>query len=103
MRLRKEISELKAGFQAEQHQRAVEIQQLRAEIVALKEALKKETAERTRICHQTIQDVTVLKSDKLKAIEEIRVNFSQAISQSLRVSLDEVRDRKNDGSLRDTR
>jgi len=100
---RKEIAELKAGFQAEQQQRAVEIQQLRQEVFSLKQQLVKESAERTEICHQTVQDLTQLRSDKLKAIEELKVTFTNAITHVNQLLQDEVRDRKNSDSLRDTR
>lgn len=101
--LRRDFNELKAMFHAEQQQRAVEVQQLRQEVQTLREQLAKEKHERNTITHQTMQDLTQLKSDKLKGLEEMKVTFTNAISSVNSSLQDEIRDRQNSENLRDTR
>jgi len=101
--LRRDFNDLQAAFQAEQQQRAVEIQQLRSEVSMLKDTLGKESNERKGIDHQLIQDMTQLKSDKLKAVEELKVGLARTLQELSTMIRDEVRDRKASDSLRDTR
>jgi len=102
-RLQADVQELRAAFQAEQQQRAVEVNQLRQEVSVLKEQLNKECQERHAICHQTVQDLGILRSEKIQAIDELRSQFTAAVHQLNTLIQDEIRDRKADCSLRDTR
>mmetsp|Transcript_81917 Transcript_81917/g.206769 ORF Transcript_81917/g.206769 Transcript_81917/m.206769 type:complete len:212 (+) Transcript_81917:103-738(+) len=101
--LKREINELRAAFQAEQQQRAVEVQQLRQEVGMLRDQLQKESHERKTICHQTVQDLTQVRSDQIKSLEEMKVSFASSLHQLNQLLQDEMRDRRAEGSLRDTR
>jgi len=92
--LKRDFAELQAAFQNEQQQLAVEVQQLRQEVSILKEMMQKETTERKAICHHTLQDLTQLKSDKIKAVEEIKVGFASALHELQQTIADEIRDRQ---------
>mmetsp|Transcript_97102 Transcript_97102/g.243444 ORF Transcript_97102/g.243444 Transcript_97102/m.243444 type:complete len:216 (+) Transcript_97102:55-702(+) len=102
-KLQRDVQDLRAAFQAEQQQRAVEVNQLRQEVGVLRDQLNKECHERHGICHQLVQDLGILKSEKIKAIDELRSQFTTAVHQLNTIIQDEIRDRKSDCSLRDTR
>mmetsp|Transcript_81928 Transcript_81928/g.206790 ORF Transcript_81928/g.206790 Transcript_81928/m.206790 type:complete len:213 (+) Transcript_81928:24-662(+) len=101
--LKREINELRAAFQAEQQQRAVEVQQLRQEVSVLRDQIPKEKLERQTICHQIVNDLTQLRSDHIKGLDEIKTNFGSSLHQLNQILQDEMRDRRAQDSLRDTR
>lgn len=101
--MRKDIQDLRQALHAEQQQRAEEVLELKQEVITLREALKKEIAERNAISHRFQLDITKLSSGSGKGVDELKAVHRQQLGQLNQMLQDEIRDRRASEALRNTR
>jgi len=102
-KLRQDVQDLTDAFKAEQKQRALEVTELRDEILGLKETLSKLSNEHHTTSCRLQQDLDILRSENIKAVDELASIFSRSMEDLNQILQDEIRDRKADCMMRDSR
>lgn len=99
--LRNDVTQLRIALKDEQRKRSLDVEELRTEIEGLK--LQKQKENLLEAVVEISQELTTLKSEKLQALDKMKVGFTRSLQQLQQQINDEVRDRQAGEAVRDTR